>query len=111
VTVTKPAPSSGVKVSYAEWGGLFKIHGVRLVSRFGTPSVLDQFEYLGGGDCDLDYVEVSATLFDGKGKIVSTGLWNSDTVPEKVRLPIEVASIDEVPAKRAEIVVTGATCA
>ncbi len=111
VTVTKPPPTSGVKASYGEWEGLFKIHGARLVSRYGTPSVLGQFEYLGGGDCDLDYVEVSGTFFDRKNKIVSTGLWNSDTVPEGVRLPTEVSSIDEVPASRAEIVVTGATCA
>jgi hypothetical protein len=82
VTVTKPPPSPGVEVSYGEWEGLFNIHGARLVSRYGTPSVLGQFEYLGGGDCDLDYVEVSGTFFDKKNRIVSSGLWNSDTVPE-----------------------------
>jgi hypothetical protein len=83
--VVKPPPSSGVKVDYGEWEGLFKIHGARVVSSYGSPSVLGQFEYLGGGDCDLDYVEVSGTFFDSKGKIVSTGLWNSDTVPVRAR--------------------------
>lgn len=108
--VVKPPPSSGVKVSYGEWEGLFKIHGARIRSSFGSPSVIGQFEYLGGGDCPLGFVNVEATFFDRSGTIVSTGLWNTDSVPEKVRLPMELSSIDEVAATRAEIVVTDASC-
>ncbi len=109
-TVMKPPPSSGVKVDYGEWKGLFKIHGARLVSQYGTPSVLGQFEYLGGGDCPLGYVGVEATFFDSSGAIIDTGLWNTDTAPKGTRLPMEVAAIREGAASRAELVVTDASC-
>jgi hypothetical protein len=109
-TEVKPPPSHGVKVNYGDWQGLFKIHGAQVVSSYGSPSVIGQFEYLGGGDCKLGYVEVGATFFNSKGKIVSTGLWNATTVPKGARLPMEVLSTDEVPATRAELVVTDASC-
>ena len=107
--VVKPPPSSGVKVDYGEWEGLFKIHGARVKSSFGTPSVIGQFEYLGGGDCDLGYVEVSGTFFNRSGKIVGTGLWNTETAPKGARLPMEVLG-EGSGATRAEIVVTSASC-
>jgi hypothetical protein len=106
----KPPPSRGVKVNYGDWKGLFKIHGAQVTSTYGTPSVIGQLEYLGGGDCPLGYVEVSGTFFNSGGKIVSTGLWNTTTRPKGARLPMEVLSTDEVGATRAELVVTGASC-
>lgn len=106
----KPPPSRGVKVSYGEWEGLFRIHGARVVSSFGSPSVLAQFEYLGGGDCPLGYVEVNATFFGGGGEIVATGLWNTETAPKGTRLPMEISALEEVASSRAELVVTDASC-
>lgn len=106
----KPPPSRGVKVNYGDWKGLFKIHGAQVVSTYGSPSVIGQFEYLGGGDCALAYVEVSGTFFNSGGKIVSTGLWNTSTAPKGARLPMEVLTTDEAAATRAELVVTDASC-
>jgi hypothetical protein len=112
----RPPPSRGIKVSYGDWEGMLRIVGANLNSEsFGstvTAQVIGQFEYLGGGDCDrIGYVEVQGTFFDSSGRIVGTGLWNSTTAPEGVRIPMEVSSIDvSSPPSRAEIVVTGANC-
>jgi hypothetical protein len=115
-TRIRPPPSSGVQVSYGDWEGMFRIHGATVQSESFlddySGKVLGQFEYLGGSDCDrLGYVAVQATFFNSAGRIVGTGLWNSDTAPEGVRLPMEVSGLDLTePASRAELVVTSASC-
>ena len=110
-TIERSPPSKGVKISYGQWAELFKIHGARMASQFGSPTVLGQFEYLGGGDCDLGLVNVEATFFDRSGKIVDTGLWNTEAPPKGTRLPMSILAVDAKSASRAEIVVTQANCA
>jgi hypothetical protein len=100
----------GVKVDYGEFDGLFTIHGATLKSSFGTPEVVGQIEYLGGGDCPLDYVDIEGTFFDSQGTILGTGSDLVDSLPEGSRTPFEVSLLDEGGAKRAELIITSATC-
>lgn len=110
--VLRSPPSSGVKVSYGDYPDLFKIAGAHVVNQYGShATVLGQFTYLGGGDCKpLTYVEVTATFYGKGGGVVGTGLWNSETAPAKVGLPMEVGGEAQSSVARAEIVVTAAHC-
>lgn len=110
--VSRQPPSRGVKVSYGDFPGLFTISGAHVINDGGNhATVLGQFTYLGGGDCKpLSYVEVSGTFFGDGGGVVGTGLWISDTAPADVGLPMEVSGSARRGVRRAEIVVTGASC-
>ncbi len=110
-TVVKSPPSKGVKVNLGEWNGIFKIHGARVVSSYGSPSVIGQIEYMGGADCEPGYIELNTTFFDSSGKIVGTGLWNTDGPDKGVRYPFETSTLDEGSATRAELVMSDASCA
>lgn len=110
-TVERPPSSSGVKISYGEWPGLFRISGSRVINDFAHDgTVLGQFTYLGGADCKLDSVVVEATFFGRRDQVIGTGSWLTNTVPANVGLPMQISGSTQGPAARAEIVVTDASC-
>jgi hypothetical protein len=117
VTVTETAatptsrPGRGIKINYGEWDGLFDIRKSKLTTVYGSPGVVAQFVYLGGGDCKLGYVEVDGTFFDKKGNIIGTGIWNDEHFPENAGLPMQIyADAEGGPPASAELVVTDASC-
>jgi hypothetical protein len=78
------------------------VTGATIDFSYGYASVLGQLEYLGGGDCDLDYVELRATFFNDK-QISGTGLWNTTSLTEGSPVPIEVSGETDSTPDRAEM--------
>jgi hypothetical protein len=109
-----PAQPSGGRfsISYGEWDGLFSIenlsHGVDFDQ---TPKLTGTIEYLGGGDCDLGYVEVEALFYDSSGDLMASGFTNWTSLPEGRKRGLDITTNDEKgQAARADVTVVDASC-
>jgi hypothetical protein len=107
-------PSGGrFTVSYGEWDGLFRIENLSLGLDFDqTPQLTGTIEYLGGGDCELGYVEVEALFYASNGDLMASGFTNWSSLPEGRKRALEITTSDEKgQAARADVTVVDASCA
>ena len=103
----EPKRGRGVTISYGAYPATsFKIEGARIVD----DSVLGQFVYTGGYECQPDWVTFQATMFNAAGQIIGiSGDIISDPAQD-VSYPLQLSGyFDEKPV-RAEVVITDVTC-
>lgn len=73
-----PAPPPGtIAVDYGRWEGMFEISDTEIVPEFGLTTVTGQFRYLGGVDCQVGFVGLRGRFYDGSGRSIGTGAWES----------------------------------
>jgi hypothetical protein len=70
-------PAGSVTVDYHRWAGKFRIENTEMVPEIGQLTVTGELKYLGGVACPIGLVEVRGWWFDGSGRRLGTGLWES----------------------------------
>lgn len=102
---TAPPPGA-IEIDFGGWADWFAIEDAEIVPEFGRATVTGAFRYLGGADCLVGYVELAGRFFDGEGRAVGRGRWESiwatgegAEVPQREPLPLEFSGeVGEEPA-------------
>jgi len=88
-----------------------------LVPELGLAIVVGELRYLGGVDCPVGLVRVRAWFFDGRGRGVGTGLWESNyatgeggEVTGREPLPFEAYGVVNQVAESASLRFTAVEC-
>lgn len=56
---------------------MFEVTQMELVPDFALSTVVGEFKYLGGVDCQVGLIVVKSWYFNANGERVGTGLWES----------------------------------
>ena len=113
----KAPPPGTIAIDYGRWDGIFEIASPAMLPEFGLATVVAEFRYLGGVDCSIGLVRVRGWFFNGSGKRVGTGLWESvystregGEVTGREQLPFEAyGTVTEV-AESVALRVTAVEC-
>jgi outer membrane murein-binding lipoprotein Lpp len=99
-----------VAINWGGWDGLFEMTDAVVKASDGRAAVVGHLEYLGGGACDVGYIELTATFLDGERE-VGSGSWSAPAIA--VGEPVRVKASGDVSRApdRARLLMSDARCA
>jgi hypothetical protein len=106
----KAGAAGKVAINWGGWDGLFEMTDAAVKASGGRAAVVGHLEYLGGGACDVGYIELTAAFLDGKRE-VGSGTWSAPALAE--REPVRVKASGDVSRAPdgARLVMSDARCA